>query len=106
MDVEQRLALAKMVKRLVRNKEVSALIIDHDLLFLSQVADKAMVFLGEPGRQGYAREPESVEHAFDRFLSRVGITFRKDPQSGRPRANKPDSRLDREQKEKGKYFLG
>ncbi|HOL40327.1 MAG TPA: hypothetical protein PLY78_00660, partial [Methanospirillum sp.] len=36
-------------------------------------------------------------------LSQLGVTFRRD-MSGRPRINKPDSYLDREQKSKGEYY--
>jgi len=105
MDVEQRLNLAKMIRNMVERNETSALIIDHDLLFLSQISDRAMVFLGTPGKQGYTKEPESVENAFNRFLEQVKITFRKDPQTGRPRANKLNSQLDQQQKNEGKYFM-
>jgi len=105
MDVEQRLALANMIRKLVEKQETSALIVDHDLLFLSQIADRAMVFLGEPGKRGYTEEPTRVEDAFNKFLSQVSVTFRTDPQTGRPRANKLGSRLDREQKESGRYFM-
>jgi ATP-binding cassette subfamily E protein 1 len=38
------------------------------------------------------------------FLREVDVTFRRDPHTGRARANKPESTLDREQKEKGEYF--
>ncbi len=40
----------------------------------------------------------------NRFLDQVGITFRRDPDSRRPRINKQDSRKDREQKASGEYF--
>ena len=105
LDVEQRLSVAKMIRNIVEKKECSSIIIDHDLLFLSQIADRAMVFLGEPGKKGQVDNVDSVEDAFNKFLKQVGVTFRKDPQTGRPRANKSDSQIDREQKEKGKYFM-
>jgi ATP-binding cassette subfamily E protein 1 len=38
------------------------------------------------------------------FLSDVGVTFRRDLESHRPRINKPSSRKDREQKAAGEYF--
>ena len=38
------------------------------------------------------------------FLKEVGLTYRRDINSGRPRVNKPDSKVDREQKEKGQYY--
>jgi len=105
MDVEMRLSLANMIRKIVERKECSAMIVDHDLLFLSQISDRGMVFLGKPGKEGHGEEPSSVEKAFNLFLSKVEVTFRKDPQTGRPRANKFGSKLDREQKEKGKYFM-
>lgn len=105
LDVEMRLSLANMIRKIVGRKECSAMIVDHDLLFLSQISDRGMVFLGKPGKEGHTEEPSTVEKAFNTFLSKVKVTFRRDPQTGRPRANKSDSKLDREQKEKGKYFL-
>jgi len=38
------------------------------------------------------------------FLRELGITYRRDIHSGRPRVNKEDSRLDSEQKAKGEYY--
>jgi ATP-binding cassette subfamily E protein 1 len=105
LDVEMRLSLANMIRKIVEKRGCSAMIVDHDLLFLSQTSDRGMVFLGKPGKEGHAEEPKKVEDAFNSFLSIVGVTFRKDPQTGRPRANKPGSKLDREQKDKGKYFM-
>ena len=105
LDVEMRLNLASMIRRLVEKRECSAMIVDHDLLFLSRIADRGMVFLGKPGKEGYAEEPSSVENAFNLFLSKIKVTFRRDPQTGRPRANKFESKLDKEQKDKGKHFM-
>jgi len=63
-----------------------------------------MVFLGNPGMEGHVDDVTSIRNAFNTFLATVGITFRADKTTGRPRANKFDSKLDREQKEKGTYF--
>jgi len=38
------------------------------------------------------------------FLKDVGVTFRRDPETRRPRVNKEGSRLDRLQKETGEYY--
>ncbi len=104
LDVEQRLAVAKLLNKLVDLREKSCIVIDHDLLFLSQVGSRAIVFSGEPGIKGYVKEVKKIKDAFNIFLEQVGITFRKDSQTGRPRANKPNSQLDLEQKEKGEYW--
>jgi ATP-binding cassette subfamily E protein 1 len=38
------------------------------------------------------------------FLRDMGVTFRRDLATGRPRVNKEGSRLDREQKQSGEYY--
>ena len=38
------------------------------------------------------------------FLKDLGITFRRDQETGRPRANKEGSVKDREQKKSGEYY--
>ncbi len=38
------------------------------------------------------------------FLQNLGITFRRDPLTGRARANKPDSQKDIEQKSRGEFY--
>ncbi len=97
LDVDQRLAVAKAIRGR------TALVIDHDLLFLSYISDRAMVFTGESGKYGEA-EITGLREGFNKFLKEVGVTFRRDEESKRPRANKPDSQKDREQKERGEYF--
>jgi len=104
LDVEQRLAVAKLINNLAEVKGKSSMVIDHDLLFLSQVGSRAIVFLGKPSINGKVDSVTTVKDAFNKFLKEVGVTFRKDPQTGRPRANKLDSQLDNEQKESGNYF--
>jgi len=38
------------------------------------------------------------------FLKELGMTYRRDPSTGRPRANKAGSQKDTEQKRSGDYF--
>ena len=40
----------------------------------------------------------------NKFLSILGVTFRRDPTNFRPRINKLNSVLDKEQKASGDYF--
>ena len=98
LDVDQRLAVAKAIR-----DSGTCAVIDHDLLFLSYIADRAMVFSGESGLHGSA-ECMTLHDGFNKFLKEVGVTFRRDPETKRPRANKLDSVKDREQKERGEYF--
>lgn len=104
LDVEQRLKVAKLIQKTMSLRETSALVIDHDILFLDYISDRGMVFLGKPGKRGHAIKPSGLESAFNTFLRDVDITFRRDPENGRPRANKPDSVKDRKQKNKGNYY--
>jgi ATP-binding cassette subfamily E protein 1 len=68
------------------------------------VSDSMMVFSGEPGHEGHGEGPFEMRQGMNRFLEAVDITFRRDADTDRPRINKPDSRLDREQKSKGEYY--
>lgn len=104
LDVEARVDLGRMLKRFARKTEKPMLVIDHDLLMLDYIADRGMVFTGEPGVEGSSTEPKKIGDAMDLFLKEVDLTFRKDPDTGRPRANKPGSQKDREQRDKGEYY--
>ena len=45
-----------------------------------------------------------MEQGMNEFLREIDVTLRRDEESKRPRINKPESRLDREQKETGKLY--
>lgn len=104
LDVEQRLKAARAIKRMVEGRNAAAIIVDHDIVFIDYISDRAMVFYGEPGLEGHASAPMNLRSAMNRFLSNVGITFRRDKETKRPRVNKMGSYLDRQQKEKGEYY--
>ncbi len=104
VDVEDQLSLARAIKRVIRMRKAVAFVVDHNLVILDYAVDRAMVFLGEPGRHGKALSPRPIAEALNEFLKELGITFRRDPRSGRPRMNKPGSYLDRYQKSIGAYF--
>ena len=104
LDVEQRLKIAKAIKHVITRDDTSAIIIDHDIVFIDYISDRAMVFYGESGKCGKATAPINLRDAMNKFLSDVEITFRRDKETNRPRVNKYDSYLDRQQKEKGEYY--
>lgn len=107
LDVEQRLRMSKLIRSHVEGNEISGFVVDHDLQVIDSIADRIMVFEGEGGKEGFARKPCSIREGMNRFLRSLGITFRRDPVTGRPRANKPDSQKDVEQKERGEfYYIG
>lgn len=104
LDVEDRFTIARAISRIVKAKGKSAVIIDHDLQLIDSVSDQLIVFDGTPGVEGFASEPLTKEEGMNYFLKRIGLTYRRDHETGRPRINKPGSRLDRVQKESGSYF--
>ncbi|MEM2856656.1 MAG: ribosome biogenesis/translation initiation ATPase RLI [Candidatus Nitrosocaldaceae archaeon] len=105
LDIEDRISLAKFIHRFVRAQGKSAIVIDHDLQLIDLIADTIIVFHGITGKEGYASETLKKQDAMNLFLKDLSITFRRDPASNRPRVNKLDSRLDREQKMSGNYYL-
>lgn len=104
VDVEDRFVIAKAIGRLVKAVGKSAMVIDHDIQLLDLVSDRMLVFTGKPGTQGSATAPLGKEEGMNVFLREVGLTYRRDINSGRPRVNKPGGKLDREQKDKGQYY--
>ena len=104
LDVEQRLVVSKVIRDLLELSGKSAFVIDHDLLFLDYVSKSLMVFFGKPAVSGEARGPYLMEEGMNHFLEDLNITLRRDKESHRPRINKEESVMDREQKGKGKYY--
>jgi len=99
LDVEQRFTIARIIRRITSEHNVATFIVEHDVIVQDYVSDTLMVFTGKPGLEGHAYAPEDLRTGMNRFLSEVDITFRRDPDTGRPRINKPGSWLDRYQKE-------
>jgi len=104
LDSNQRMEAAKAIRRVMEKSGKSALIVDHDVYFIDLVSDSIMDFTGESGKSGTASGPYPMRQGMNRFLKDVGVTFRRDNDTKRPRINKEDSRLDREQKGKGEYY--
>ncbi|MBI5253437.1 MAG: ribosome biogenesis/translation initiation ATPase RLI [Euryarchaeota archaeon] len=104
LDVEQRLNVARMIRKVMEKKGSTGIIVDHDVLFTDYISDRLMVFYGEPGIKGFSTKPLGMKEGMNAFLKDIGVTFRRDPETGRPRANKEGSQKDREQKLKGEYY--
>ncbi|RLG03869.1 MAG: ribosome biogenesis/translation initiation ATPase RLI [Thaumarchaeota archaeon] len=104
LDVEERYLIARVLKRVTRDKRAYTFLVDHDLMVLDFASTRLMVFSGNPGIHGIANPPTDLRSGFNSFLKEVGITFRRDPDTKRPRANKPGSQLDKLQKAEGEYY--
>ncbi len=104
IDVEDKLNVARAIKRTTRIRKAISFVVDHDLLILDYVSDHVIAFCGEPEVHGTALSPLSISTALNEFLRNLNVTFRRDPRTGRPRMNKPGSYLDRIQKARGEYM--
>jgi ATP-binding cassette subfamily E protein 1 len=104
LDVEERLNMAKAIRRVVENHNVTAFVVEHDVVTMDFIADRLMVFTGKPGTEGTANPPTTLRRGMNMFLKDMQVTFRRDPATKRPRVNKEDSKLDKFQKEIGEYY--
>lgn len=104
LDVEQRLVISKIIDEMMLHRNAAAIVVDHDVLFIDYLSQRLLVFDGVPAKKGEAKGPFGMEEGMNLFLKELGITFRRDPETNRPRANKVGSVKDREQKAEGKYY--
>lgn len=105
LDCEQRIIISKVIRKwIVSHLNRTAIIIEHDFIMASSLADKVILFSGEPGIESTVSEPLEIIDGFNQFLKQLNITFRRDPSNNRPRINKKDSTKDQEQKQSGNYF--
>jgi len=104
LDVEERLSMARTIRRVVESRNVTAFVVEHDVVTQDFIADRLMIFTGDPGIYGVANPPTNLRRGMNAFLKDMEITFRRDPVTKRPRVNKEGSKLDRHQKKIGEYY--
>ncbi|KAM9890027.1 hypothetical protein OXX79_011715, partial [Metschnikowia pulcherrima] len=105
LDSEQRIVCSKVIRRFILHSKKTAFIVEHDFMMATYLADRVIVFEGQPSQNAVAKAPESLLTGCNRFLKNLNVTFRRDPNSFRPRINKKDSQMDKEQKSAGNYFF-
>ena len=104
LDVEERLNMARVIRKVVENRNVTAFVVEHDVVAQDFIADRLMVFSGQPGINGTANPPTTLRKGMNAFLKDMQVTFRRDPATKRPRVNKEESKLDKLQKQVGEYY--
>lgn len=105
LDSEQRIIAAKVIKRFILHAKKTAFVVEHDFIMATYLADRVIVFDGQPAIHARACKPQSLFSGMNKFLGQLQITFRRDPSNFRPRINKAESVKDREQKATGDYFF-
>ncbi len=104
LDVELRLVVSAAIKNIITKTEKCAFVVDHDLLLLDYISDRVLLFEGTPGTIGKVESITDIQTAFNAFLKTEDMTFRQDIETKRPRANKPGSQKDQEQKKENRYY--
>jgi len=105
LDSEQRLACAKVIKRFILHAKKTGFVVEHDFIMATYLADRVIVFDGEPSVKTMAHSPQSLLAGMNKFLEQLSVTFRRDPNNYRPRINKLNSQNDTEQKASGNFFF-
>jgi ATP-binding cassette, sub-family E, member 1 len=105
LDSEQRITAAKVIKKYIINAKKTAFIVEHDFIMATYLADRVVVYTGQPGVECTAGSPTSLLLGMNQFLKQLDVTFRRDPTNFRPRINKANSQKDKEQKATGAYFF-
>jgi len=106
LDADERMSMARLIRRQVERQAVTALVVDHDVYFLDLACDRLMVFHhpAEAPKEGAGRGPFPMRTGMNALLREIGITFRRDADTLRPRINQEGSVLDREQRASGEYY--
>jgi len=104
LDSAQRISASKVIRRFIVNAKKTAFVVEHDFIMATYLADRVIVYEGEPGVECTALAAETLLDGMNRFLRMLDVTFRRDDDSHRPRINKRGSQLDSAQKKSGNYF--
>jgi len=104
LDIEMRLTVAQLLRKSIEELKKSAFVVEHDIITQDFIADSILVFEGTPGIEGKALSPLSLRDGFNLFLKMMGITFRREKLTKRPRVNKIGSTKDVYQKRINEYY--
>ncbi|MFW9819760.1 MAG: ribosome biogenesis/translation initiation ATPase RLI [Candidatus Thorarchaeota archaeon] len=104
LDVEMRLQVAQLLRKSIEELKKSGFVVEHDIITQDFIADSILVFEGLPGLEGSALPPQNLRDGFNAFLKNMGITFRRDSITKRPRVNKIGSNKDVYQKRINEYY--
>lgn len=60
LDSEQRIIAAKVIKRFIMHAKKTAFIVEHDFIMATYLADRVVVYEGEPSKRATATMPQSL----------------------------------------------
>lgn len=85
LDSEQRINCAKVIKRFIMHSKKTAFVVEHDFIMATYLADRVVVYTGNPGIEATATSPQGLLSGMNQFLKSLEVTFRRDPTNFRPR---------------------
>ena len=111
LDIEKRLNVIKIIKNFISNNNKSVFIIEHDIVMsvaFSQECNSNILLVKQISCENDVKicaisEPLTFTTGINRFLELMGITMRISGHN-RPRINKLNSQLDKEQKTNGNFY--
>ena len=77
--------------RFILHAKKTGFVVEHDFIMATYLADRVIVFEGQPSISCVANTPQSLLSGMNKFLKSLDITFRRDPTNFRPRINKLNS---------------
>ncbi|OLS22879.1 MAG: Energy-coupling factor transporter ATP-binding protein EcfA1 [Candidatus Heimdallarchaeota archaeon LC_3] len=104
LDSVERLKITSVIRNIAEKKKRPVIAIEHDLQVADVLGDRVFLFEGNPGVFGYTKGPYTKREGMNEFLKGLDITFRRDFDTGRARINKPNSKMDRDQRDVGEYY--
>ncbi|MCX8166979.1 MAG: ribosome biogenesis/translation initiation ATPase RLI [Candidatus Micrarchaeota archaeon] len=106
LDIESRLQFSTIINKIKQLKSSTFVIVEHDIAMIELLTSKIMPFTGESSRFGISHGILPKKEGINLFLKDIGITIRRDKDNYRPKINKPNSVLDKEQRETNNYYGG
>lgn len=77
LDSEQRIVAAKVIKRFILHAKKTAFVVEHDFIMATYLADRVIVYEGQPSIDCQANCPQSLLTGMNLFLSVSVIIFQR-----------------------------
>ena len=75
LDSEQRIIASKVIKRFILHAKKTAFVVEHDFIMASYLADRVIVYEGQPSVDCTANSPQSLLTGMNLFLSVSPLLF-------------------------------
>ncbi|XP_042477536.1 ABC transporter E family member 2 isoform X3 [Macadamia integrifolia] len=76
LDSEQRIVASKVIKRFILHAKKTAFVVEHDFIMATYLADRVIVYEGQPSVNCTANAPQSLLTGMNLFLSKLFTIIR------------------------------